>query len=434
LAGSLVLAILFALPLNSNAQVAVIDSSLRPYLVEAIRQNPDLNAWRARVKAAGERISQAGSWADPMVSLSLMNMPVNSFALNQEPMTGAWVNLVQMVPITRKFSAREKIAGWMAERDQFHLEGRELTIGDQVAQGWYNWAYMRAAVATVDTTINILDGLIEISLTRYQTGKGLQQDVLRLQTERTRFQDRLAQLQQAALTAGRRFAVLLGRTPQQVPAPPAGLVVEFPSLFEDSLYAQLARTNPNLAGVQRGRDIAGENVKQAKRSLWPDIRFTAGYGHRQTAANGMDRSDFLSMGAGFTIPIFAGSKQKPAIQEAVALKNEAEENLRDTEHKLQLTLATLLDTDRRLEQQIGLYHHGVLPEAEATLEASMAAWSTGKVDVDGLLNTEIALTNARLELLARVRDRAKTRSSMDALLGGPSLLNRPETPARKQDR
>lgn len=407
------------------AQVAPVDSSLAVHLREAGKSNPDLEAWQAKVDATAERVPQAGAWSDPMVTFGLANLPSNSFDFNQEAMTGAWITLAQQVPLTHRYGAAEAIAGTALKRDRSLLQNRRLTIAEQVAHGWYDWAYMRSAVATVDTTIGIVDGLIDVTLSRYETGKGLQQDVLRLQTERTRLEDRRAQFRQAALTAGRRFAVLLGRTPGNIPGPPSTLPDTYPALSDTALAGKLADANPMLKSVRAKASIADQNVAQAKRTWWPDLKLTAGYGYRQKADNGMDRPDFVTVTAGVSIPLFANSRQKPAIQQAVAEKKQAEADVRTTDLNLRLALASLVDQDNRLATQVALYDNGVLPQAQASFEATAAAFSTGKVDVDALLNAETALENARLERLARLRDRAKTRASIDALVGGTDLLNGP---------
>ncbi|MCB2198604.1 TolC family protein [bacterium] len=396
-------------------QLRPSDRELASYIAEARGANPDLQAWHARVEAAGLKISQAGSWMDPSVSLALANAPTNSFDLNQEPMTGVWLNVSQAIPLTRHYGANKQIAAWQQERQTDLLAERAETIADQIAQTWYDWAYLKAALATVDSTVELVDGLIDVALVRYETGSGLQQDVLRLQTERTRFDDRRAQLEQQILSTRRSFSVLLGRTARDTLAATPTLPGSFIPLQADSLQALLARKNPTLLSMHKETRIAGERVHQAKRALWPDLKLNAGYGFRQQTDAGVDRPDFLTVGVGVSLPIFAGSKQKPAIQEAEAQNREIAFSLQDTEQKLQLALASLMDQDDRLARQIELYEHGILPQADATVQAVTAAWSTGKVDVDALLNSEIVLMNTRLEALARKRDRAKVRSAMDTL-------------------
>ena len=72
---------------------------------EAISVSPRLNMLRAKKDASFNRIEQNSNLPDPMLTLGLMNLPVNSFSFTQEPMTGKIVGLSQMFPFPGKLSA-----------------------------------------------------------------------------------------------------------------------------------------------------------------------------------------------------------------------------------------------------------------------------------------------------------------------------------------
>ena len=81
-------AFLVAFFLPAHAQDVVQLSDL---INEAMRNNLGLQAQRLNVEAAGLRIPQAGSWADPKLTIGLMNLPVTSLDLGIEPMTAKQV-------------------------------------------------------------------------------------------------------------------------------------------------------------------------------------------------------------------------------------------------------------------------------------------------------------------------------------------------------
>lgn len=409
------------LPLSglADASGGVIepDPQLARHIAEAVDNNPDLAGRRAEESAARERIPQAGAWSDPMVTFGLMNLPVNSFDPAQEAMTGTWVTLSQMVPLTGKFSVKRAVARRELERIMSGRSEGEFQVAEAVMEGWYDWAYLRSATATLDTTIALLDDLLRITRRKYETGRGLQQDILRAETERTRLEDRRAELAQRTLTAGRRFATLLGREPGEAPDPPAGIDVRFTPLSLEELAEKLTGGNPTLEKVRAALAASEEKVELAERLWWPDLKLSAGYGYRRPAPGGVERPDFFTATAGITLPIFGASKQAPAVQEARALARRMQAVKRDVELRLRLRLESLLDEDTRLERQIELYTGGVLPQAEATLAAATASYTVGRADFEALLMAETALHNARLQRLARIRDRAKVRAALAALVG-----------------
>jgi len=81
------------------------------HLIErAISENPQLRAAHTQVDVYGSKISQAGALPDPVLGVNLLNVPVNTFRFNQEPMTGKQVTLMQAFPFPGKLSLESKIA------------------------------------------------------------------------------------------------------------------------------------------------------------------------------------------------------------------------------------------------------------------------------------------------------------------------------------
>nr|MBS0021463.1 hypothetical protein [Gammaproteobacteria bacterium] len=53
----------------------------------ALRRNPKLAGARAKAEALETMPSQAGALPDPKLGINALNLPTDSFALDQEPMT-----------------------------------------------------------------------------------------------------------------------------------------------------------------------------------------------------------------------------------------------------------------------------------------------------------------------------------------------------------
>lgn len=408
--------------LVARAQSLDVDPQLRAYIEEALSNNPDLGSWRARVDAAQLRVAQAGAWPDPMVTVGLMNLPVNTFDFNQEAMTGAWINLSQSLPVNGQYGIRREMAEQERGVVAQNLQDRELVIARDVAKAWFDWAYWRIAAATTDTTIELLDDLIRISLKRYETGKGLQSDVLKLQTEKAIWEDRKAHFAQVSVASGRELAALIGRDPAGLPDAPRGLPNSFAVLDRDALKEQMLTENPRLKAAESGIRLSREKVTLNRRLWWPDLKLGVGYGYRQETDEGIDRPDFFTVTAGLTLPVFSARRQSAAVQEARTSLHQSETEKQSLELQLRLELENLIDEDERLAEQIRLYNGSILPRAEETLSAVLASYSVGRVDVDALVRAQTALLNVRIERAQRLRDRAVNRANLVALVGGdPSI-------------
>ena len=356
----------------TRAGVLSVDQQLSRYIQEALQNNPELEGWQAQVDAAGKRISQAGAWQDPMVTFSLMNLPTNTFDFNQEPMTGAWINVSQSIPVNGQNGVRREIAEKQRDVLLANQRNRELIIARDVTQTWNDWAYWRLAVAINDSMVALLDDIITVAYRKYETGKGLQADILRLQTERSLLLDRRLKLQQVAKSKGQKLAVLLGRDPSNIPEVPEGLPEQFNDLQHELLVETLQNNSPSIQSADSDLEIAREKVVLNKRLWWPDLKFSAGYGYREDSDQGMERPDFFSFSAGISIPIFGVSKQGKAVEEARLQEKQALAERRSIELKLSLALETLIDMDKRLAEQIRLYDEALYPVSSSLRRCGLA--------------------------------------------------------------
>lgn len=418
---TLVAMLLLVATVNSYADTESLsivpeDAVLSPLLREASTANPSLGALRERLLAAEARIPQAGTWMDPKLGFGAMNLPTdNLFDLNQEPMTGLWINASQSIPLNNKYGSKREVAEAMMEATRESVGLKATTLFEAVRGAWYDWAYLLESVATVDTTIRLIDELLVTTRIKYETGRGLQSDLLRLQTERSRLASKRIELEQLARNAGRKVAVLIGREPESIPPSPDGLPLEFTTIDYKGLTDAVHRAPQVRVAEQMVR--AGDAKVSLSRQLWiPELMLSGGYGYRQDADNGMSRADFITITAGMTLPIFGGSKQSMLVEEAVAEKRSAEHALRQVQLETSREFESLLDEDKRHEEQILLYNEGVLPQAGAALSSTLSDYSVGRVGVEALVSSERDLINSRLQRLMHLRDRAKVRAAIAALV------------------
>lgn len=418
---SLVIMLLIIKPNQAIGQIIEIEPLLKEYLSEVLENNPDLEAWQNKVEASKRDIPQAGAWSDPTIGLGLMNLPPSSFDFNQEPMTGFWINAGQMIPLAGKPALKTAIAEYRSESSLYAQRAEELSISSALAKTWYDWAYLEDAIRTVERNMELLDNLAIIARSKYETGQGMQQDILRAETKRTKLEDMFVNLRQMSLTTSRRFAMLLGRSEIAELEKPSDLQNMFSVLNPINLSEDLFESNPAYLRMKSELNVSKSQSELTKRGWVPDLKLGVGYGFRQDADSGMERPNFLTINAGMSVPVFWYRKQDEAVQEMLAMERAILAKLRSVELELRFKLDKLLDEDQRLAEQILLYKDGVEPQAEATLIASTSSYSVGKADFEALLMAETALYNARLERLARVRDRLKVRVSIAALVGGNTL-------------
>jgi len=404
------------------SQVITVDSLLAAHIAAALKNNPEIAALSASLDAARQRVSQAGAWHDPTVKFSLMNLPLSSFDFNQENMTGAWLSIGQAIPAPGKTRLKTDISESNAKIAAAEQFGRELKLAESLALIWFEWAYLLEKLTTLNHDIQLMDNLIVIARSKYETGSGLQHDILRAETKRSKQDDTRIKLAQTISTVASRFATLIGLHSNAAPLPPSILPDEFSELEAGGLSDLMYQHNPAWAIMVIRVESSGKKVDLAKLAVLPDLKLGAAYGFRQATNAGLSRPDFFSISAGITVPLYKERKQNAGVREKIAMQRSALLRKNSLRLELDFMLRKLVDEDRRLAEQILLYKDGILPQAEATLAASTSSYSIGKADFEALLMAESVLYNTALEKLERIRDRLKTRASIAALTGGSSLM------------
>ncbi len=95
-------------PESPAASVEVAMLTLDRAVEIALQNNPGLAGLRARADAMRTMPSQAGALPDPILSLNAMNLPTDTFDLDQEPMTQIQLALSQSFPFPGKRKLREE--------------------------------------------------------------------------------------------------------------------------------------------------------------------------------------------------------------------------------------------------------------------------------------------------------------------------------------
>lgn len=118
---------------ESSARVLSLQDAVRT----ALDNNPDIKALNARYMAATNIPPQVGSLPDPVLSFNALNLPTDTFSLDQEAMTQMQVKLVQAIPFPGKLSMKETAAGKEAESLKFQVDELRLRVASQVESAWW---------------------------------------------------------------------------------------------------------------------------------------------------------------------------------------------------------------------------------------------------------------------------------------------------------
>jgi len=397
-------------PESRAASVEVAMLTLDRAVEIALQNNPGLAGLHARADAMRTMPSQAGALPDPILSLNAMNLPTDTFDLDQEPMTQIQLALSQSFPFPGKRKLREEAVQYEVQAADALLSDRRTILAGQVRSAWWQLLSVDRALEIVDQNHALMRDFIEIAQTKYKVGRGLQQDVLLAQLELSRLLDRELRLQGVRRAAQADLNAMLDRPADwQINLPPTSPNTNLPELPSETQLLQQAGNNRALIDVQRDLvEAARKKLDLAHKDSYPDFKLGVGYGKRQgfDALRGTDRSDFLTVMLSINLPIYSGSKQSKAVEQRTHEMSQRKYALNDTLRTVQASISRNLASYDAARDQVVLLETAIIPQAQQTVASMLAGYQVNQVDFLNLVNTQITLYNAQInywESLSRAK-------------------------------
>ncbi|MEZ5318397.1 MAG: TolC family protein [Vicinamibacterales bacterium] len=405
------------------------DPVLRGYVARALARYPALEEARLRHEAALEQVPQARALPEPVLAYTQAIQPVETRVGPQFNSFG----ITQMLPW---FGVRDRRAG-VAQADAdtaaeaVTLRQRDVILA--IKQAYYELAYVDEAIRTTNEERLLLEQYERLATSRYASGQGLQQAVVKLQAEITRVLTRREDLSGQRLALAARLNTLMDEPPG-TPVPEIAALAVPPSLPDRDALIALGRLHrPELLVIaatetkrERALDLAGTL------SL-PTFTIGASYVNvmRRRDAAGLaqpppdDGKNPLAVSVAVTLPI-RESKYDAAVQQASREVAAERTRYRGEENALALDVEDQLARLRSLAEQTALFERALVPQAEEALRSAEASYATGQVSVLDLLDSERVLLQVRLVLARQRSDRLIARAKLERAIG--TVL--PDPPSR----
>jgi len=366
----------------------------------ALEANSRLLTLNAEAEAMAFAPSQVGALPDPMLSFNAMNLPTDTFDLDQEPMTQLQLMLSQKFPFPGKRQLRREVAETMVGVAQKQTDEYRDVLTGKVREAWWRLFSVDRSLQIVDSNKRLLRDFVEIAKTKYAVGKGLQQDVLLAELELSRLTNRELQL------AGnrRRIQATLNGLLNRVPEHPITLPEEPPSetlpMLESvtSLTQFAVERRDLIQAIELKLEAADKTVELAEKDRWPDFQVGVGYADRQ----GSDpirgsRSDFLSLMFSINLPLYSGQKQDKALQQRIHEREYERYRLSDTVRIIETEIGVQAAEYSAAREQALHLKNEIIPQAEQTVSAMLAGYEVNKVDFLNVVNGQIMLYNASID-------------------------------------
>lgn len=385
-------------------------------LLEYARGNPEYAAMRHEADAAAQRVYPAGAFPDPLFRMELQNITNAgsdaSPSLLPSKVGSTKYTLVQPVPFWGKRDLKREVA----EADAEQAQGRAATTWAELAAS-VKTAFARyyLVVHNAQLTREILDLLTRlerIALVRYESGLVPQQDVIRAQVELTTMRGELLMQEseregvQAVLNSllARKAAAPLALPERLRRIPPPV------KLDEDALVDRLRDHNPLLFASEARIRGAERNRELTYRNRYPD--FAIGFSPIQMGS----RIGEWELMVEVSIPLQQESRRRQE-SEAESMLSAARSQKESSANRLIGELFENLAALKAAQRIELLTTNSLLPQSEATLQAALAGYETGKVDFATLLDAQRQIRKSRQDRLKAQAETQARLAAIERLLG-----------------
>ena len=394
---------------DANAQGSVQGMlKLSELIEEALERNPEIIAARERWQGAREIIESRRALPDPEFSYTYFVESIETRVGPQNQIFGA----KQKFPFYGKRDLMAEVASKEAEALEATYDAVKQEIVRQVKRSFYELFYVSKIIDITQEEKEILRRFEQIARTKYATGKGSQQNILKVHVEISQLEDRLLALANQKQTAEAMINTLVDRPADY----PLGKPVQ--PKFREFFYIQpelFRLSKENRPELKAGIALIEKSEKAhslAEKEYYPDLTIGANYfqiddGPLPFPDNGEDAFNVMFS---INIPIWRtklSSQVRSASQMIKAQKSDYESilnrtwfDVKDNYFKIQTARETF-----------DLYRNVLIPQAQQSMKSAEVGYTTGIVDFLDLLDAERVLLRihfgywrAYTDYLARIAD------------------------------
>jgi len=206
-----------------------------------------------------------------------------------------------------------------------------LTLRADVARNYFQIRALDKEIDIVDKTLKLREESLRLTDSRFKSGYTDKLDVERARTELASTEAEAASLRKSRSELENSLAVLLGKPASDFKLAQASLDTGVPGIAP-GLPSSLLERRPDVANMERAMAAANARIGVAKSAFFPNIRLTGSAGYQSGEADSLLNwsSRFWSLGAGASLPIFNGGKNRANMAKAEAAYDETVANYRQT--------------------------------------------------------------------------------------------------------
>lgn len=404
---------------SASAQVKLppardAESNLDALVREAMAHNPAVIAARERSEAFTRVPIQMRTLPDPQVQIQEFTVgspkPAAGYETSDFYYTGFGVS--QDIPGPGKLRLQGETAEKDAEVARHRYEAAQRDAAEKVRENYFELFYLTKTLSLLQAERSDLAQIEQIAQARYRVGQGQAQDVLKAQLQATRM---LNEIEHHHREMQQRQAELKAALGRDLDSPNIVIGGVEPTRIEltDAQLVQAVRSSSTDVMMDRATSERSEKVLAlARKGYIPD--FTVGYAFQKT---GPSLRDYYVLTVGAKIPLYFWRKQTPAIEQAELDLAAARSQVRTHELEVGALAEDELVAIHASNRMLNIYRQGLIPQAENSMRAALAAYRVSKADFQTLISAFVDLLNLNEEYERELTDHEIAVAKLEQMVG-----------------
>lgn len=376
------------------AQTSSSPLTLDAALDAAQARSATLQAQDAATRAAREMAVSAGRLPDPVLRLSVDNLPIEGpmrYSLTDDFMTMRSVSLMQTFTGSEKRQARAARYEREAEAATAMRSMQKARLLAQTAGAWFDRYYQEQMQGLLQRQREEAGRVSEAVESAYRGGRSSQADVLAAHAAVARIDDRLHEVRAGLAAARAQLQRWIGDGAEQALGVPPR--IDQTRLAEHQLGHEIDQ-HPDIAVMNARERMALADAEVARQDKSADWSWSLMYSKR-----GSRFGDMVSLGVSIPLQWDQARKQdrelSARLQKAEQIRLEREEMRREHLFEVQRLLANWRGNLTRLTD----YDKTLIPLATERVQAMEAAFRGDKAPLAAVIEAQRMVTDTRLERL-----------------------------------
>jgi outer membrane protein TolC len=389
---------------------------LSDYVAYAALNNPGLEAAFNRWKAALERIPQVKALPDPRFTYRYYIEEVETRVGAQRQS----LDLSQTFPWFGKLALRGDMAARSANTSRQQYETAKLRLFYRLKSAYADYYYLSRAIDITRENVQLLRQVEAVARTRYKAAAAEHPDVVRVQVELGKLDDRLRTLQDLRGPVVAKLNAALNRPPEATLPWPRTLPSGPVALDDGQALEWMEQNSPELAALDADVGRRRIGIELARKEYSPDFTLGLTYIDTRASVGGRhpsdDGKDPLVAMVSLNVPVW-WDKYAAGVREARARHRSARLRRLEKRNSLAAAMKMALYRFRDAERKVALYRGALLPKAQEAIKVSSAAFRAGKASFTDVVDAQRILLEFELAFERAFAERHKSVAEIEMLAG-----------------